>query len=838
MLRRVVAAAMRTRRATAAGLVVLAAVGFAALPDVRERALPPLGTPILQVRTATPGLSADDTERLVTAPLAADLRANVTALESVHSVSRSGLSILDLRFRAGSISDRDRQAVQERLVGAHLPGAPQLVSPADRLFLVAVHTSLSPAALTEVVNSRIRPSLLGVAGVSNVWLWGDVEPLLVIDQLPTVDTTAVSEKVQQRLAELAPGLPQAQFDPRVYRAADYLTAARHQVARTMAWTVLALLVALAVLLLDWRRAVLTAVAVPLPVLLDLAALRAHHTAVDAMTLTGLAAVVPLVLFDAVVLSEAGVRALRDRAGDPVGQLSSMLHRLGRAGLLLALALLPVLFLSGLPERPFLPRIAGVFAVGLLATAATALLVVPTVLGALPGRPARSPARRLLRVGHDRVLWPLARPAVAVLVLSGLLAAGAVACTQVTTRMRPALHDPAVTVRLQAWPGTTPAQVSADRDRVLAGVRGLPGVQDAAPLPDCADTPTGGDGQHCADVAIALAAGADRAHTLAAVRAVLADFPGMFRSVRADLDTRLSAAAARPNADLVVRVSGNDPTTLRTRAETVRAALAGVRGVLAPAVAGAPDIIEHSDTIGTLSVEAGISGRDHAAVRADVRTVLAGLAPAGGTDAHLLDAAPNRHRVIAAGLAVAVALLLLLVGALGAGAALLIGLAGVPAVLGAGVIALWVDDAPLGPGAVTGLVVLAGLLLRAALLIVPDLQRDDWAENAPPGGEARRVSHAVPLLQACAVLAVITVPWLMTGQRAGTEQLHPFAVVLLGGIPALAAVVVLVLPGTIGQSTGRTSEQRAGGSTGAAPAPISVKRWIDEIDAGRSRSVPG
>jgi hypothetical protein len=63
----------------------------------------------------------------------------------------------------------------------------------------------------------------------------------------------------------------------------------------------------------------------------------------------------------------------------------------------------VLFLSGLPERPFLPRIGGIFAVGLAATAATGLVVLPAVLGALPGRPARSPARRLLRVAHERVL---------------------------------------------------------------------------------------------------------------------------------------------------------------------------------------------------------------------------------------------------------------------------------------------------------------------------------------------------------------------------------------------------------------------------------------------------
>ncbi|HZE67565.1 MAG TPA: efflux RND transporter permease subunit [Sporichthyaceae bacterium] len=830
MLRRVVAAAMRPRRTAAAGLVVVAAVGFTALPAARERALPPVGPPVLQVRTATPNLSAEDVERLVTAPLEADLRANVTSLEALHSTSLAGLSVLDLKLRVGSIIDRDRQAVQDRLALARLPGIPLLVSPADRLLLIGVHSSLSTATITDLVNGRIRPALIGVPGVGDVWVWGESEPLLVVEQLPGVNIEAVTAQVQERLDELAPGSPQLQFDPPVYRAADYLTAARHELGRTLAWTAFSLLLALVLLLLDWRRAVLIALAAPIPVLVGLAALRAHHTAVDAMTVTGLAAVVPLTLFDAVVLSEVGARALRDRAGDPVGRLSTMLRRLGRASLLVAAALLPVLFLDGLPERPFLPRTAGIFALGLLATAGTALVVVPVVLGALPGRPARSPARRLLRVGHDRVLWPLARPAVAVVVLAGLLAAGAVACTQVTTRMRPAFHDPAVTVRLQAWPGTTPGQVSAARDRVLAHLGSLPGVRAAAALPDCADLPARDDGQRCADVALTLDDGTDRDRILAGVRSALVDSPGLFSNVQTDLDARLADATVRSHVDLVVRVSGDDRAALRARADEVREALGGVRGVLAPVVTGAPEVIEHRDTIGVLDVEAGISGRHHDAVRAEVRSTLAGLAPAAGTEVHLLDANRDRHRLIAAGIAVAVALLLLLAGVLGAGGALLVGAAGVPAVLGAGMVALWMDDAPLGPGGLAGLVVLGALLLRAALLLVPDLQR------AGADTEARRIAaggHAVPLLQACGVLAVVAVPWLMTGQRAGTEQLHPFAVVLVGGIPALALVSLLALPGLVGGAGRRGGQgQRSPGPVGEAETPMSVNRWIDQVNAAR------
>ncbi|HEY3603992.1 MAG TPA: efflux RND transporter permease subunit [Sporichthyaceae bacterium] len=835
MLRRVVAAALRRRRAALAGLALAAAVGFAALPDTLEQAVVPPGAPVLQVRTAAPNLSADDVERLVSGPLERDLQANVAALESVRSTSRAGFSTLDLKFRAGSSVSRDLDAVAERLARAGVPGTPQLSSPADRLSWVGVHTALSPTALTQLVDGRIRPALLGVAGVSNVWLWGESEPLLVIEQLRGVNADSVTAAVQQRLAELSPALPLVQFDPHVYRAADYLHTARHEVGRTLAFTVLALILALAVLLLDWRRTVLTVLAVPIPVLAAWAALRAQHSALDAMTLTGLAAVIPLILFDAVVLSEIGVRARRERAGDPVARLTTAGCRLTRAGALLAVTLLPALFLAGLPERPFLPRAAGTFAVGLAAIAATALLVVPALLGALPGRPARSPARRALRVTHQRVLWPLARPTVAVVVLGALLATGAVAATQVATHLRPSFADHTMSVRLQAWPGSDPAGVSAARDRIADRVRTLPGVREVTALPDCAAAPSD-DEAGCADLVFTLAAGADQSRALADVRgAVAAERYGMFHRVDTLLDAQLAATHHDPRAALVVRVSGDDRAALGARAETVRAALAAVPGVLAPAVAGSAQVIEHRGTVAVLDVEAGISGRDHDAVRADVRRALARLTPAVGTDAHLLDPTPDRHRVVAASLAIGAALLLFLVAALGLAGALLVGLVALPAVLGAGIVGLWIDGSPLTPGGLAGLLVLGGLLLRVALLLVPDLQR---AGADPAGRRAAAGAHAVPMLQAFGVLALGAVPLLAAGRQAGTEELHPFAAVVCAGLPGVALISVLVLPGLVGLRGGdrkRGPGSPSPGPIGSAEAPMSVSRWVARVDPARPTS---
>jgi hypothetical protein len=92
-----------------------------------------------------------------------------------------------------------------------------------------------------------------------------------------------------------------------------------------------------------------------------------------------------------------------------------------------------------------------------------------------------------------------------------------------------------------------------------------------------------------------------------------------------------------------------------------------------------------------------------------------------------------------------------------------------------------------------------------------------------------------MLQAFAVLALAAVPLLVVGRHAGTEELHPFAAVLCAGVPALVAISVLVLPGLMGlrgQDRKRGPGSRPLGPVGEAQPPMSVNRWIDQVDTAR------
>jgi Cu/Ag efflux pump CusA len=68
-------------------------------------------------------------------------------------------------------------------------------------------------------------------------------------------------------------------------------------------------------------------------------------------------------------------------------------------------------------------------------------------------------------------------------------------------------------------------------------------------------------------------------TVAAVRAVINDYPGLISQVQTYQPERIDEALTRPDQDLVVRVYGHDLALLRDKGEEVRQILSGIGGVV-------------------------------------------------------------------------------------------------------------------------------------------------------------------------------------------------------------------------------------------------------------------
>ncbi|MBL8843355.1 MAG: efflux RND transporter permease subunit [Planctomycetes bacterium] len=180
MLQSLVAFCLASRGSVIAVACALIAYGVHVAAHAPLDVLPDFAPPQVVVQCEAPGLSAEQVELLVTAPIEASLQ-GAGNLDSVRSQSIQGLCVVTATFEEGTDPFRARQVLAEQLatVAGELPAgveAPKLTpltsATMDLLKVGLVSTRLTPMELRTFAEWTVAPRLRAVAGVSSVTLFG------------------------------------------------------------------------------------------------------------------------------------------------------------------------------------------------------------------------------------------------------------------------------------------------------------------------------------------------------------------------------------------------------------------------------------------------------------------------------------------------------------------------------------------------------------------------------------------------------------------------------------------------------------------------------------------
>lgn len=457
---------------------------------------------------------------------------------------------------------------------------------------------------------------------------------LVIEKFPDANTLEVTRGIDEALAALGPGLAGITVDSTVFRPANFIESATGNLV--LALIIGLLLVAVAFgLLLDWRAAVLGVVSIPLSLATAGLVLYLMGATVNAMTVAGLVLGISVIVDDVVIGTESVVRRFRERRDEDADRSSAEIiveaitegrSAIVYATLIIALIVLPVAFVAG-SAAEFLPEVALAYVLAVIASLIVASTVAPALTWLLvAGQPGERRQTRLgarLTAGYESLLSRIvhrarAVSAVAAVVTVGIMLIAATALPNVGQSLLPQLQERDLLIRWDGSPATSRMEMNRILARAGAELRAIAGIRNVGGHVGRAITSDQVVNTNAAELWISIDPAADYRSTVAAVEEVVAGYPGLGRAVTTYSADRINDVLADTDQDFVVRLYGQDQAVLRAKAEEVRQALAGIDGVVDPAVDGVADEP-------TLEVQVDLSAAEsHALKPGDIRRATTSL----------------------------------------------------------------------------------------------------------------------------------------------------------------------------------------------------------------------
>ncbi|WP_321782191.1 efflux RND transporter permease subunit [Burkholderia pyrrocinia] len=477
----------------------------------------------------------------------------------------------------------------------------------------------TPAKLAGVVLRWSNGAAVRLGDVATV-TWGSAPPvgaasimgqpgvMLVLESQYGTNTLTVTKAIEKSLAALKPELERqgVAMNTDVFRPASFIDASIGHLRTALLVGAVLVVAVLFLFLLNARTAVISAVAIPLSLLIAIIVLTAFGVSLNTMTLGGLAIALGEVVDDAIIDVENIYRRLRQNRNLPaplpayrVVLRASLEVRSAVvfATFIVMLIFLPVLSLSGVAGKLFAPLgIAYILAV--LASLGVALTLTPAMALALLARgplPAHEP--RLLtwlKVRYTAALRKVELHVKTVMVAVALLCVAALAALPfLRGNFIPELREGHYIVHMGLAPGTSLAESMRIGTEVSQALTRVPGVRLVAQRAGRANEVVDPVGVQLSEFEVDLkpmgASGQNA--TLRRIQDALSRFPGLSTSINTFLVERIDETISGVTAPVVVNVFGDNLDVIDRTAQSIARLLGTIHGVASVNVESPPGIPE-------------------------------------------------------------------------------------------------------------------------------------------------------------------------------------------------------------------------------------------------------
>ena len=416
--------------------------------------------------------------------------------------------------------------------------------------------------------------------------------ILSVQKQPDANTLVLTRTLDCVLGDIAKTLPRGVvIEKENFRQADFIDIAIHNVSVALRDGAVLVLVILFLFLGNVRATLISAVAIPLSLVVGILVMSLFGITLNTMTLGGFTIAIGALVDDAIIDVENVFRRLRENRARPDEERQPVAEVVFRASsevrgailfatLVIALVFLPLLALPGIEGRLLRP-LGLAYITSLFGSLAVAVTVTPVLCLLLLQRSEVLDAPepwllRTLKRRYDRDLLRAADRPAAVLVAAGAVVVAALAVLPLMGRaFLPSFNEGSLTIALVSPLGTPLADGDALGREVEKALLAFPEVVSTSRRTGRAERDEHVQGVNASEMEVVLRPGRPKAELLAEMRKAVSTIPGVSVSFGQPISHRIDHMISGSKTSLAVKLFGPDLSVLRNLAADAEARLRNV-----------------------------------------------------------------------------------------------------------------------------------------------------------------------------------------------------------------------------------------------------------------------
>ncbi len=410
----------------------------------------------------------------------------------------------------------------------------------------------------------------------------------MVMKLYGANATEVITALYEKVEEVQAGLPEGVKLVPYYEQADLVSNATHTVKTALLQGMVLVLLVLFAFLGCFRAAVIVAMAMPFCALVAIMGMNHFNVSANLMSLGGIAIALGMLVDGSIVVTENIHRFLGLKHGTKTDRLK-LIHdatkEVGRpiafAIMIVIVVFLPILSLEATEGKMFKP-LAYTVMLALGGSIVFALAIAPVLASWLLNEKPYKESRFFsgLKGGYQKVLTAVLKVKAPVFILLAVLLVGAgIALKRTGVEFIPVLDEGAISIDVNMAPSIALEEAEHTVRRLSAEVMQVKGIREMVAM---IGRPEAGSHPHPVNFAtlhVELDDPDEKARVVDELRERLKGYPGVQINFSQPIQHLFDEMLSGSRAQLAIKVYGEELDEIRETAESMRAALEGVEGLV-------------------------------------------------------------------------------------------------------------------------------------------------------------------------------------------------------------------------------------------------------------------